>query len=62
MLHCGFPADDLFSPIVFRVAVWHAIPVRNIKDRELAALIVTAGSAVYDLSTVLRRQPDHETL
>jgi len=36
--------------------------VRNIKDRELAALIVTAGSAVYDLSTVLRRQPDHETL
>jgi hypothetical protein len=36
-------ADELFSAIVFRIAIRHAIPTRNIKDRELAALIVRRG-------------------
>ena len=46
MLPGGFPADDLFGPIVFRVAVRHAILMGDIKDGELAPLIVHGGDAL----------------
>ena len=62
MLPRGFPADDLFSPIVFGVAVWHAVLMRNIKDRELAALIVRSGDplrlAVHDRMFTCNDSPD----
>src|SRR3984893_6271422 len=46
MLLRGFPADDLFGPIVFRVAVRHAVRVSDIKNGELAPLIVHGGDSL----------------
>ena len=40
MLPRRFPADDLFRPNVFRVAVWHSVVMGNIKDGEFAPLMV----------------------
>jgi len=62
MLPRGFPADDLFGPIVFRVAVRHAVRVSDIKNGELAPLIVHGGNplrlAVHDRMLTLDHRAD----
>ena len=61
MLPGRFPADNLFSPIVFGVAIRHAVLVRNIKDGELTSLIIHGRDplrlAVHDRMLAL----DHRT-
>jgi hypothetical protein len=58
----GFPADDLFGPVVFRVAVRHAVLVGDIKNGELAPLIVRGRDplrvAVHDRVLAFDNSPD----
>jgi hypothetical protein len=62
MLPRSFLANDLLGPIVFRVAVRHAVLVRNIKDGELAPLIAHGGDplrlAVHDRVFAIDHSPD----